>query len=251
MSIQRIAVMSDIHGNRQALEAVLKDIDGRAVDCIVNLGDSVYGPMDPGGVAEILMERNLLNIKGNQDRVIVEKPPDFNNNSSLEFTLARLAPHHLEWLNEQPVSTVTENGLYLCHGTPEKDTEYLLEKVTERGVSLKSEAELLAYFSSIPQKIILCGHSHLPRTVCLEGDRWVINPGSVGLQAYTDDLPYPHAMAAGNPLAKYCILELDSHNRLVAIQHIEIPYNWHDAALAAETNGKGDWAQWLKKGTHI
>ena len=47
--MNRIAVLSDIHGNRWALEAVLEDIERNPVDAVLNLGDVLYGPLDPGG----------------------------------------------------------------------------------------------------------------------------------------------------------------------------------------------------------
>lgn len=61
-----IAVISDIHSNVYALEAVLRDIDLRGIKTIVNLGDTLFGPIDPMKTAEILMNRpNLIHIMGN------------------------------------------------------------------------------------------------------------------------------------------------------------------------------------------
>ncbi|MCP4213434.1 MAG: metallophosphoesterase family protein [bacterium] len=248
MTKQTIAIISDIHSNSAALARVLEDIDRKGIDLIFNLGDSVYGPLDPAGTADILMKQDILSIKGNQDRILEEVPPDTAGNASLQFTYSRLEPRHLQWLQSLPASSVFDDQILLCHGTIEKDSEYLLEKITENGVALKKPDELLAAFSGIPQKIILCGHSHLPRTVYLEGGYWIINPGSVGLQGYTDDLPYPHVMACGNPLAKYCILELDKNHQPESIRHIEVPYDWSAAAEIAGPNGRPDWVPWLKSG---
>jgi len=62
--VGRIAVISDIHGNRWALEAVLEDIDREGTDKIVNLGDAVYGPLDPAGTADIIINRGIPTVRG-------------------------------------------------------------------------------------------------------------------------------------------------------------------------------------------
>ncbi len=69
----RLAVISDIHGNLLALEAVLADIAERGVDAIVNLGDCVTGPLWPRETFERLAELDLPTVRGNHDRWIVEK----------------------------------------------------------------------------------------------------------------------------------------------------------------------------------
>ncbi|QWH38377.1 metallophosphoesterase family protein [Bacillus mycoides] len=61
---RKIAIISDIYGNSHALKAVLKDISRRKVEMIINLGDSVYGPLDPLGIIEILMSNEMIHIKG-------------------------------------------------------------------------------------------------------------------------------------------------------------------------------------------
>lgn len=79
-----IAVISDIHSNKNALEAVLRDADGRNIDLIVNLGDSLFGPLDPLGTARLLMQRdNIVNIMGNCDE------PPWNNS---RYLLEQIAP---------------------------------------------------------------------------------------------------------------------------------------------------------------
>ena len=65
-----LAVIADIHGNRWALEAVLQDIDRRGIQQIVNLGDHLTGPLDPGGTADLLSTRDMLSICGNDDRAL-------------------------------------------------------------------------------------------------------------------------------------------------------------------------------------
>ena len=70
----RLAVISDIHGNLLALEAVLADIEARGVDAIVNLGDCVTSPLWPKETFDRLGELALPTVRGNHDRWIVEVP---------------------------------------------------------------------------------------------------------------------------------------------------------------------------------
>jgi predicted phosphodiesterase len=64
----KLAVIADVHGNSAALEAVLADIEAAGVTEVVNLGDHVSGPLDPGGTADLLMARGFPSIRGNHDR---------------------------------------------------------------------------------------------------------------------------------------------------------------------------------------
>ena len=120
----QIAVLADIHGNRLALEAVLEDIKKRGVEKIVDLGDSLYGPLDPVGTAQLLIENNIPSVKGNEDRLLLETHED---NPTLEFVLGNLRSEHLSWIESLP-RTYEFHDFYLCHGSPEKDTKYLILK---------------------------------------------------------------------------------------------------------------------------
>ena len=70
----RIAIISDVHGNLPALEAVVADIRGRGVDLIVNLGDTVSGPLLPRETAHYLMAEDWLTLAGNHERQVLEEP---------------------------------------------------------------------------------------------------------------------------------------------------------------------------------
>jgi predicted phosphodiesterase len=67
----RIALISDIHGNLAALEAVAADIQKRAVDCVVNLGDSLSGPLLPLETAQLLMAAGWLSLAGNHEQQLL------------------------------------------------------------------------------------------------------------------------------------------------------------------------------------
>lgn len=92
--------------------------------------------------------------------------------------------------------------------------------------------------------LILCGHSHIQRAVgCAEFT--AVNPGSVGLPAYSDDQP-PHAMSSGSPHARYTVVTpADGGWRATPVQ---VDYDWSAAAAMARDNGRPDWAHWLRTG---
>jgi putative phosphoesterase len=243
--IQTVAVISDAHGNRWALEAVLTDIKRRDIDKIVNLGDCLYGPLDPAGTAEILMELNIPTVSGNEDRIVVDSGNP-HASPTLDFIRKSLDNEQLKWLEALPFSTRAFNDFFLCHGTPESDMEYLLLDAEKDRISLRSTDGIASKLSSVKNKVILCGHDHTPNSVLLPDGRFIINPGSVGLQAYTDDSPYPHKIETGSPHARYSVIS--GFGKGWIIENIMIPYDWETASETARRNGRDDWAEWLKTG---
>ena len=238
-----LAVLSDIHGNIWALEAVLDHIDERGVKTIINLGDSLYGPLDPMKTAQLLMEREIVSITGNEDRLILET--EDNPNPTLESVRNAIDDDVLSWLVAQP-RILRMGDFVMFHGTPESDSEYLLEEVKDDGVTARSQDELSSILDSLDCRYILCGHSHIPRVILLPDERVIVNPGSVGLQAYTDDSPYPHVMETLSPHARYSIIS--AKNDIAYIEEILIPYDWSSVAEVAVRNGRPDWANWLTIG---
>lgn len=247
MSDLTLAVIADVHGNRWALEAVQEDIRRRGLERVVNLGDSLHGPLDPAGTARLLREMNPLSIRGNQDRLVLEPGPEAERSPTLRSVIQSLAPADLQWLEAHlPEPEMLAERVLLCHGTPERDDQYLVEQVGEHGVALKTSRDMETLVGSTEAEVILCGHSHVPRQVWLPSGQLIVNPGSVGLPAYTQDLPYPHAMEAGSPHARYAVLSRVERGWIV--EQIAIPYDWGRAAQAAEARGRTDWAEWLQTG---
>lgn len=246
----RIAVLSDIHSNLPALQAVLDDAADRGITEIVNLGDSLYGPIDPAGTADILMSMSATSctVSGNQDRFILHPSPECEVSASYQFTKQRLKPEHLEWLESLPSTLEAFGFAFLFHGTPEQDDAYMFYNVTENGVFLKPVEELSRILSPYKQNVFLCGHDHVPRTVYLPDGKLIINPGSVGLPAYSDDLPFFHTMETFTPHARYAVL-IETDNGWV-VENIAVPYNWDRTAETAKRNGREDWYNWLKTGRH-
>jgi putative phosphoesterase len=242
---EQIAVIADIHGNTWALDVVLEDIARRGVAQIVNLGDCVYGSLDPAGTLERLMGANILTVAGNQDRQVFDTSEAVLSSRDHHFVHGELNDAQLRWLNNLPATQVVGN-VFLCHGTPASDTTYLLEHVGEHGVSLCDTAAVAAELDGVRQEVVLCGHSHVARTVWLPDGRLVVNPGSVGIPAYQDNQPYPHVMEAGSPHARYAVLTRRAAGW--AVEQIALPYPWSAAAAVARRNGRPDRAAWIETG---
>jgi predicted phosphodiesterase len=240
------AIISDIHGNLLALEAVLADIRSRGIKEIINLGDHFFGALEPEAVAGLLRENEMLCISGNTDREILESIDEGFKKDGMDRVRADLSDQSISWLRKLPKTEVLDGLFFVCHGTPESDDEYLLEKVTEKGVFVFNDEELVKKTNHIKERIILCGHSHVNRVVYLSNNKIILNPGSVGLPAYLGNGEYRFAMESMTPHAKYAIVKTDGD--AINIEQVLCAYDWHKASEAARNNGNEKWANFLLYG---
>lgn len=238
--MSRIAVLSDIHGNLPALQAVVADAEARGCTAFLNLGDLLSGPLWPAETAEFLMTRGWPTIAGNHERQLLELPLD-QMNASDGFTRPLLSDAQRGWMAGLP-ATQTLDGLFLCHGTPASDVEHFLETVEPSGIRRATEAEVTARLGTRPERLTLCGHSHIAGMLVLADGRCVANPGSVGLQGFLDDRPHPYSVAGRDPDARYAIVEKG------AVRFHAIAYDHRAAAAKAEREGRADWARALATG---
>jgi len=240
----RTAILSDIHGNRWALDAVLDEMQRSDVDRVLNLGDCFFGPLDPGGTYARLLSYDWPTVRGNQDRSLI----DGADNPTARFTLGEIGQEGVTWLADRTEHRVRDGAVLACHGNLAHDDVTLIERVESTHVRLATDAELVADLTAAGAgaQVVLCGHSHRPGSVALADGRLVVNPGSVGLPAYTADEPHPHAMEAGTPHARWAVLERTSRG-----WHVEMratPYDTGPAAAAARRNDRPDWAAWIETG---
>lgn len=191
MVLMRIAVISDIHSNLHALEAVLADVEAESSDEIWCLGDVVgYGPR-PNECADIVRERAAVVLVGNHDLAATGKlaTSDFGPLAaeSAHWTERALGAGQAAWLRTlEPAAT--REGLELYHGSARDPVwEYVL-----------TEEAALENLELTTAPIVLVGHSHLALAlswdgkrldgglarggteVATTGARWLVNPGSVG-----------------------------------------------------------------------
>lgn len=241
----RVAVLSDIHGNLPALEAVVRDFRGRGVDAVLNLGDSLSGPLLPLETARFLMAQNWLTIAGNHERQVLAEGPGGRGRSDA-YTWAQLSPRELTWVAALPGSAHFTAEVRLCHGTPGNDLDSLLETITPNGARVASAQEVETRLGQVRQPVVLCGHTHVPRILRSPSGQLLVNPGSVGLQALASTLPCPHVVETGSPDARYAILERRAGSWQAAL--ISAPYDGKPMATLAIEHGRPDWACALRSG---
>ena len=241
----RLAVVSDIHGNLPALEAVVRDLRRRGVDAVVNLGDSLSGPLLPLETAQFLMAQDWVHLAGNHERQILAVPRG-RGGAADRFAHAQLTAHELGWIATLPPRRDFAPGVLLCHGTPDSDLAYFLETVDPRGVRPATRAEIDARLGDVKAELVLCGHTHTPRVARAGNGTLIVNPGSVGLPGYEDDHPHPHAVETGSPDARYAIV--DDHGGAWSASLITVPYAHRAMATLALERGRPDWARPLATG---
>jgi predicted phosphodiesterase len=244
----RIAVISDIHGNMPALQAVLADIQHRDVDRTINLGDCVSGPLWPREVCDLLMASDSLTIRGNHDRWASGSDPA-RMGASDRYAHSQLDANHRCWLAALPTSADMDHGILACHGTPASDNHYLIEEVSDRRLVRANPATIRERLGNVQARVVLCGHSHQQHLIQLPNAPLILNPGSVGCPSYDDPGNDPHVSEAGSPHARYALLAIDEHH--VSADMIAIPYDWQAASARAAKNDRPDWAYGLKKGWFI
>jgi predicted phosphodiesterase len=212
----RYLILSDIHANRQALEAVLKDASGK-YDAIACLGDIVGYGADPVFVVDWVRSQVKWIVRGNHDKASVglEDLEWFNPAArvSAMWTQSQLSGTQMEWIRQLPQGPVELDGFDLVHGSPLDEDEYV--------VGVRDAAQVSPY---LEREISFFGHTHLqggfmlhrngvrriPRpgmdeadvSLELEPDMcYLLNPGSVGQPR------------DGDPRAAYAVY--DSEQRVV------------------------------------
>lgn len=241
----RIAVISDVHGNIAALDAVLADADARDVDMIVNLGDIFSGPLFPCETADRLIPLNLPTIRGNHERQVLDGDPA-TMGASDSHAARMLRPDQRAWMAALPAFLRPTPDIVMVHGTPDSDLDYFLETVTPDGLRPATLDEVAARAGAVDAAVILCGHTHVPRVVRLSDERIIVNPGSVGLPAYADDRPWPHRVETGTPHARYAVI--DGQGADWTAQLLSVAYGWDAAADHAAALDRPDWARALRTG---
>ncbi len=241
----KIAAISDIHGNLGALDAVLADIHRRGVDLIVNLGDILSGPLQPRETAERLMALDFPTIRGNHERQLLAPDRDAMGLSD-RHAADHVTAAQRRWLTELPAERWVTDEVFLCHATPVSDVACFLEDIRDGELIPAAAADIHERTAGCTASLILCGHTHIPRVAQAGAAQLVVNPGSVGIQAYQGHHPIPHTVQIGSPHARYAIVE-----RLTAgwtVESMAVPYDWDAAAALAVQHGRAEWERPLRTG---
>lgn len=178
----RIAIISDIHANLEALQAALELIHTSDVQEIVCLGDIVGYGASPNECVQLIRSETSHVLLGNHDEAAIhlEKTEYFNPfaRAAAEWTKSQLTPESCDFLSNLALSVVIEDALFV-HSSPYEPEEWHY---------VISPADAQFNFNSFPQAICFVGHSHVPGVFCediftrevVRGKKFLVNVGSVG-----------------------------------------------------------------------
>ena len=220
----KIAVISDIHGNLDALEAVLVDIKNEGCEKIFSLGDyAMAGPL-PADTVNWFMENaekeNITMIQGNTDYMIANYSENLYQNltskapvmaEALKNDFMILSDEQKRFLKNLPTQKsikIEGVNLLLVHGSPRKNNEDILPTI--------SMNELCEMLEGVNEDVILCGHTHLPCGFQTPNKKTVVNVGSVG-RPFT-------------PEPKSCYLKMTISGGNTLFEHRFVEYNNEAAA---------------------
>lgn len=231
----RVAVVSDIHGNRHAFEAVLADVAATSVDELWCLGDLVGYGAEPDACVELAREHAAICLAGNHDLAVTGalSLDEFSRGAEIaaRWTREVIAPEHLEFLGTlEPAGQLEGFGLY--HGSPRDPVwEYVLSALL---------AEMC--MDAAPERVALIGHSHVALSfVRREGEiatgerrvagdstdlvtgEWLLNPGSVGQPRDGDPRAAWLVLDADEQSATWKRVEYDVAGAAAAIRHARLP----------------------------
>jgi predicted phosphodiesterase len=241
----RLAVISDIHGNLRALEAVLTDIKSRGVDATVNLGDCVTSPLWPRETFEALQSLALPTVRGNHDRWI-EELPDVDLSLAGKFARAALKAEQRRALHSLPPQINLGDGILAVHGIPGDDSTCLLEESLDDGRFVPARRDVLkARLGNVAATVVLCGHSHRQSVIHGPGGCLILNPGSVGCPVFAD-ISIARNLEYRSPHARYAVIT--KRNSSWRAELLALEYDWTAAAARALENGRPEWAAALSAG---
>lgn len=185
----QIGVISDIHANKPALDAVL-DALPEDLDMVINAGDIVgYNPW-PQACVEAVRSRSIASISGNHDRAVAQQTPfRFNRmaQAGIEHAKTQLTAANREWIGSLPTSRILLNGrIRLVHGHPDDPDRYTYPE--------QFNSELLD-----GEELLVMGHTHHQHAE-IYSEGIVLNPGSVGQPR------------DGDPRAAYAVVDLETRS---------------------------------------
>lgn len=211
----KVGVISDIHGNMEALNSVLEDIEKNGIKRILLLGDlAIMGPEPNKTVSfirSLFSKYDMEIIQGNTDLFILDDElpdvPDFAKNSIIyaKETLSQENKEFLKILPQIKSIKIGETTILMTHGSPRKNNENILPA--------KNIEEIKPMIEGVKETLILCGHTHLPAGYQIE-NQTVVNVGSVG-RPFTEDNK-----------ACYVILEIDENKKdTFSVEHRFIDFD--------------------------
>jgi putative phosphoesterase len=220
-----IAVISDIHGNLWALEAVLAELDRLGPEAVVVGGDLAWGGPRPAECVALLRRRGYPAIRGNTDEWITQKPAKVTDASS--WCAARLSDDDRRFVAGLPFlwrRQADGGDLVVVHATP-----WSIGDVVREGAPAATVARV---FSEASAAAVVFGHIHTP-FIRDEPGRLLVNSGSVGL-------PFD-----GDWRASFALMDLAGGRWTAQIRRL--PYDREAALAAGRTSDNPDAQRWTKR----
>jgi predicted phosphodiesterase len=239
----RVALFSDVHGNAVAFDAMLDDLDGRSVDEVVCLGDHAQGGAQPAECLERLRELGCPAVMGNSDHFLLTldpgNEPEMGTGVPLEtarWSAAQLSGDLLEFHRSFAPTVELDLGdgrtLLAFHGSPRARDEVLGPWLEEDAWREPFEEDAWREpFDGVEATVLAGGHTHLQWARRL-GDRYYVNPGSVGL-AY--DHRQSEETVRADPYAEYAFVSID--DGAVGVEFRRVPFDPTAVLEAIEASG--------------
>jgi predicted phosphodiesterase len=230
----RIAVISDIHGNLNALRRVLDDIESQRAEDIVCLGDTVgYGP-EPEECLSLVRERGIAMVMGNHEQAL-EDPAlldSFNPyaREALRHTATFLSPDSMDYIRRLP-RFIVRHGARFVHGLPPDNTKTYL--------SLAATRKLRNIFEAGLERICFVGHTHELQLVWYDGERVTKDELRPGLNPVVPSYRYiVNVGSVGQPRdgdnrAKYVLWDRKAHT----VELRRVDYDYKDTAAKIIARG--------------
>ena len=167
----RYAIISDIHGNVEALKAVLGDIESRSVDTIVCAGDIVGYYVDPEECVELVKTKVRYSVIGNHDYAAIGKIDTRNFTfyayAAMEWTKTQLSKEAKKYLSTLPL-TMEVDQLFFTHSSPSNPQDFIY-------VFPDSEDAIFEAFNSLVHRLNFIGHTHWPSIMVQDDERIVLH----------------------------------------------------------------------------
>lgn len=204
----KLAIISDVHGNRAALEAVLEDLSAVKPDQVVHGGDLVFNGPHPAECLDLIRERGWLGIVGNTDQALWTLPESLSENTIRVFgviaaaTRDMLGAERVAWLKTLPLEWRAGDRVALVHAAP-GDTWKVVQPEA-------SDAEMREVYGPLGAWLAVYCHIHRPYVRNL-GDFTLANSGSVGMPFDGDRRSSYLLVEDGQPAIRRVAYDVERH----------------------------------------
>ena len=250
----RVALVSDIHGNTVALDAVIADMEQRRSEVVVCLGDIAAGGPDPNGAVDRVAERGWVAVQGNTDVGMVDVPAWWRDPSAIGlpataipglevsvWSAEQLATDQRRYLADLPAAALVDLGgpgeMLAFHGSPRSADDFV--------TATTPAVDLDEMFAGAGSSMLAGGHTHVP-LVRRHGVQTIVNPGSVGMP-FAD-----YGYAGGVEVlrhAAYAIVTVNGGEVNIELRQVSVDPTALEASVATSGMPHAEWWFGLRRRT--